>query len=105
MGNLKLGRPHRGLGVVIGMHILLNISLVGCRGKLTVLMFSLGLIGRHFFKLNLGLNNTKNIFWQLEVVYRYRSRCFLRITFTKKPKNHVHNNITPKIQSNCNIHL
>ena len=52
MGSFKLGKSHGGLGIVIGLHILLNISLVGCRGKLTVLAFFLGLAGRCFFKLN-----------------------------------------------------
>ena len=33
MAILGVGRSHRGLGVIISMHILLNISLVGCRGK------------------------------------------------------------------------
>ena len=39
MGNFRLGRSGRGLGVVIGMYMLLNISLVGCMGKLTFLAF------------------------------------------------------------------
>ena len=52
MGKLQLGRSHRGLGVVIGMHMLLNISLVSYRGKLTVLDFWLGLAAKHFTKLN-----------------------------------------------------
>ena len=60
MGNLRLGRYHRGLGVVIVMHKLLNIRLVGYRGKLTVLNLFLGLAGSHFFKPNprIGIVNT-----------------------------------------------
>ena len=52
MGNFRLGRSHRGRGVILSMHILLNISSVDCRSKLTVLAFLLGLAGRCFFKLN-----------------------------------------------------
>ena len=52
MGNFRLSRPHRGLGDLIGMQMLLDISLVSCRGKLTVLDFLIGLAGRHFFKFN-----------------------------------------------------
>ena len=50
MGNFRLSRSHRGLGVVLGMHILPNISLVSCGYTLTVLAFLLGLAGKHFFK-------------------------------------------------------
>ena len=64
MGNFRLSRLYRGFGVIIDMHILLNISLVGCRGKLKVLDFLLGLARRHFFKfififrvLNIYLRN------------------------------------------------
>ena len=52
MGNFRLGRSHKGLGFIIGMHILLNRSLVGCRVKFTVLVFLLGLVGKRFFKFN-----------------------------------------------------
>ena len=52
MGNSRLGRFHKGLGVAIGIHMLLNIGLLGCRGELTVLDFLMGLAGGHFFKLN-----------------------------------------------------
>ena len=55
MDNFRLGRSHIGLGVFIGMHMLLYISLVGCKGKLTLLTFLLGLAGRRVFKLNTRL--------------------------------------------------
>ena len=51
MSNLRLGRSNRGLGILISMHILLNMSLVGWRGKLTVLPFLMGLAGKFFSKL------------------------------------------------------
>ena len=59
MGSFRLGRSHRGLGVFVSEHMFLNISLVGCRGKLAVLAFLMGLVGRHFFKVNprLGILN------------------------------------------------
>ena len=59
MGNFGIGRSHRGVGVIIGMLMLLNISLVGCRGKLAVLAFLLGLAVRHFFKPNPRLKTLK----------------------------------------------
>ena len=43
MGIFRLDRSYRVLGAVIGMHILLNISLFGVKGKLTALEFLLGL--------------------------------------------------------------
>ena len=52
MGSFRLHRFHGGLGVAISMNILLNISLVACMGKLTILTFLLRLVGRHFLKLN-----------------------------------------------------
>ena len=55
MGIFRLGRPHRGLCNIVGMHMLLKISLVGCRGKSTVLAFLMRLAGGIFFRLNLRL--------------------------------------------------
>ena len=52
MGSFSLGRSHSWLDVFIGMHILLNISLVGCSGKLTVLAFVLQLDERYSHKLS-----------------------------------------------------
>ena len=52
MGNFRQGRPYKGLSVVFGEHMLLNINLVVCRNKLIILDFFLRLVGRNFFKLN-----------------------------------------------------
>ena len=55
MGNIRLGRSHRGLGVFINMYMLVSITLVGCGGKLIVLTFMLRLARRYFFKFNVSL--------------------------------------------------
>ena len=43
IGNFRLGRFYRGFGIIFGIYVLLSISLVSCRGKLTVLAFLLRL--------------------------------------------------------------
>ena len=68
MGKIRLGRSHRGLKVVIGMHMLLNKSLVGCRGKLTVLAFLLELAGKRLFKLNPRLRTLNTCFSNLKLL-------------------------------------
>ena len=55
MGNFRLDTSYGGLGVIIGMHMLLNTSLVGCRGKLIVFAFLLRLTRRYSLKFNLGI--------------------------------------------------
>ena len=68
MANFGLIASHRGLGVVIGIHMLLNISLVGSRGILKVLAFLLGLAGRHFLKPNPRLRSLDTYFSNLRLL-------------------------------------
>ena len=55
MSNFRLGRSQRGLCVVIGMHMLLNISLIVSRGKLAVLDILLELARMYPLKSNTRL--------------------------------------------------
>ena len=68
MGNFRLGRSHKGLGAVIGVHILLNMVLVGFRGKVTILDFLLGLTLRRFFKLNYRFTTLNTYFSSLRLL-------------------------------------
>ena len=96
MGNFRLGRAHRGLGVIIGMHMLLNMSLISCRGKLTVLAFLLGLARRYFFKLNLRLRILKTYFSNLMLLTSTSLGVFFMVAFTKKTKKSYIQQYLPK---------
>ena len=75
------------LVIVICIHMLLNISLVGCKSKLTVLVFFLELAGRHFLKLNSRLKMLNICFNNLRLLTGTSLSVFFLTTFEKKPKN------------------
>ena len=68
------------------MHMLLSISLVHCKGKFTVLTFFLGLAGRYFFKHNPRFRILNKHLGKLRLLIGIVLKCFLMISFTKKPK-------------------
>ena len=105
MGSSRLGRSHRGLGIFISLHMLLNINLVGYSSKLTDLAFFSGIEWKALFQAQLKDQNTKHIFWQPEFAYRYKFGCSMMISFLKNQKNHVCNRIIPKVKKATIIYI